>query len=54
MSFKRGHYYFALVYKVDVPLKQDTGIIVSVDMGEIHPIVSFGGKRTTIYNGRLL
>ena len=54
MSFKRGHYYFALVYKVDVPPKQETGITVSVDMGEIHPIVSFDGNRTTIYNGRFL
>ena len=54
MSFKRGYYYFALVYKVDVPPKQDTGITVSVDMGEIHPIVSFDGSRTTIYNGRFL
>ncbi|MCE2401781.1 transposase [Candidatus Poribacteria bacterium] len=54
MFFKRGHYYFALVYKVGVPPKQDTGITVSVDMGEIHPIVSFNGKRTTIYNGRQL
>ena len=54
MYFKRGHYYFALVYKVDVPPKQDTGITVSVDMGEIHPIVSFDSSRVTIYNGRLL
>lgn len=54
MYYKRGHYYFALVYKVDVPPKQDTGITVSVDMGEIHPIVSFDGERTTIYNGRFL
>ncbi len=54
MSFKRGYYYFALVYKVDVPPKQDTGITVCVDMGEIHPIVSFDGSRTTIYNGRFL
>jgi putative transposase len=54
MYFKRGHYYFALVYKVDVPEKQNTGIKVSVDMGEIHPIVSFDGRRTTIYNGRFL
>ena len=54
MYFKRGHYYFALVYKVDVPPKQETDITVSVDMGEIHPIVSFDGKRTTLYNGRFL
>lgn len=54
MYFKRGHYHLALVYKVDIPPKQETGITVSVDMGEIHPIVSFNGKRTTIYNGRQL
>lgn len=54
MHFKRGHYYFALVYKVEVPPKQETGVTVSVDMGEIHPIVSFDGKWTTIYNGRFL
>ncbi len=54
MCFKRGAYYFALVYQVDTPQKQDTGITVSVDMGEIHPIVSFDGKRTTIYNGRFI
>ena len=54
MYFKRGHYYFALVYKVNVPEKQNTGITVSVDMGEIHPIVSFDGEKTTLYNGRWL
>ncbi|RKU14806.1 hypothetical protein C6501_07500 [Candidatus Poribacteria bacterium] len=54
MHFKKGHYYFALVYKVDVPLKQETGPTVSVDMGEIHPIVSFNGERTTLYNGRFV
>ncbi len=54
MHFKRGYYYFALVYKVDVPTKQETGITVSVDMGEIHPIVSFDGKQTTIYNSRFV
>lgn len=54
MSFKRGHYYFSLVYKVDVPPKQNTDITVSVDMGEIHPIVSFNGEQVTIYNGRFL
>lgn len=54
MHFKKGHYYFALVYKVDVPLKQETGSTVSVDMGEVHPIVSFNGERTTLYNGRFV
>lgn len=54
MYFKRGHYYFALVYKVDVPPKQETGITVSVDMGEIHPIVNFNGQQVIIYNGRFI
>ena len=54
MYFKRGYYYFALVYKVDTPEKQQTGITVAVDIGEIHPIVSFDGQETIIYNGRFL
>ena len=54
MYYHRGAYHFALVSKVDVPEKQETGITVAVDMGEIHPIVSFDGENTTIYNGRLL
>ncbi|RKU35092.1 hypothetical protein C6496_17510 [Candidatus Poribacteria bacterium] len=54
MYFKRGHYYFALVYKVDTLPKSETGIIVAIDMGEIHPIVSFDGDRATLYNGRFL
>ena len=54
MYFHRGAYHFALVSKVDVPPKQETGITVAVDMGEIHPIVSHDGQKTIIYNGRLL
>lgn len=54
MYYHRGSYYFSLVYKVETPLKQDTGITVAVDMGEIHPIVSHDGNNTLIYNGRLL
>ena len=54
MYFRRGHYYFALVHRIDAPPKQDTGIAVAVDMGEIHPIVSHDGENTIIYNGRLL
>lgn len=54
MYFRRGAYYFALVCRVDVPPKQETGITVAVDMGEIHPIVSHDGEKTIIYNGRLL
>lgn len=54
MHFKRGYYYFAFVYKVDTPEKQNTGATVAIDMGEIHPIVSFDGKRITIYNGRFV
>ena len=54
MYYHRGAYHFAFVSKVDVPEKQETGITVAVDMGEIHPIVSFDGENTTIYNGRLI
>ena len=46
--YKRGHYYFALVDQVAAPQEQDTGITVSVDMGEIHQIVIFDGRRPSI------
>ncbi len=54
MYFHRGAYHFALVSEVGVPPKQETGIAVAIDMGEIHPIVSHDGEKTIIYNGRLL
>ena len=54
MYFHRGSYYFALVQKIDVPPKQETGIAVAVDMGEIHPIVSHDGENTILYNGRFV
>ena len=54
MYFQRGSYYFSLVYKVHTPPKRETGKVVAIDMGEIHPIVSHDGKQTIIYNGRAL
>lgn len=54
MYFHRGYYYFAIVEKIGLPPKQETGIAVAVDMGEIHPIVSHDGENTIIYNGRML
>ena len=54
LYFQRGCYYFSLVYKVQVPPKVSTGKAVTVDMGEIHPIVSHDGEKTIIYNGRRL
>ena len=39
MYFQRGSYYFSLVYKVHTPPKRETGKVVAIDMGEIHPIV---------------
>lgn len=54
MYFHRGCYYFALVYKIDVPPKQETSIAVAIDRGEIHPIVSHDGENTTLYNGRFV
>ena len=54
MYFQRGSYYFSLVYKVQIPPKRETGKVVAIDMGEIHPIVSHDGEHTIIYNGRAL
>ena len=54
MYFQRGSYYFSLVYKVHTPPKRETGKVVAIDMGEIHPIVSHDGQHTIIYNGRAL
>ena len=54
MYFQRGNYYFSLVYKVHTPPKRETGKVVAIDMGEIHPIVSHDGQHTIIYNGRAL
>ena len=54
MYFQRGSYYFSLVYKVHTPPKRETGQVVAIDMGEIHPIVSHDGEQTIIYNGRAL
>lgn len=54
MYFHRGSYHFALVQKIEVPPKKETGITVAVDMGEIHPIVSHDGENTIIYNGRFV
>ena len=52
LYFQRGCYYFSLVYKVHTPPKRETGKAVAIDMGEIHPIVSYNGEQTIIYNGR--
>ena len=54
LYFQRGSYYFSLVYKVNTPPKRETGKTVAIDMGEIHPIVSYNGGQTRIYNGRAL
>ena len=54
MYFQRGSYYFSLVYEVQIPPKRKTGKAVAIDMGEIHPIVSYDGEHTIIYNGRAL
>ena len=54
MYFQRGSYYFSLVYEIQIPPKRKTGKAVAIDMGEIHPIVSYNGEHTIIYNGRAL
>ena len=54
MYYQRGSYYFSLVYKAESQSHEITGNVVTVDMGEIHPIVSHDGQNTIIYNGRHL
>ena len=44
VEMQRGSYYFSLVYKVQIPPKRETGKVVAIDMGEIHPIVSHENK----------
>ena len=49
----RKHYEFHATYRMQ-PKKTETrsGTAIAVDMGEIHPIVSFDGFTSEIYNGR--
>ena len=48
-------YEFHATYQTQVAkYKADTGNGVAVDLGEIHPIVSFDGITSEIYNGRYL
>ena len=50
-------YEFHATYETRYPQrnpKADIGSVVAVDLGEIHPIVSFDGLTSDIYNGRYL
>ena len=50
---KRGYDIIA-TYEVERLKRRETGGVVAVDMGEIHPIVDFDGSEATVYNGRFL
>jgi len=52
-SLKR-QYYLVLTVKLNTVKTTRYKKVVSVDLGEIHPIVTTDGKATIIYNGRLI
>jgi putative transposase len=47
-------YRLKLVSKVIYPCVKESGKVVAVDPGEIHPITTWDGEHGVIYNGRLL
>ena len=50
---RKKHYEFHATYDTTPKIsKAKSGSAVAVDMGEIHPIVSFDGINAEIYNGR--
>lgn len=53
---RRTHTYeFHATYEIkQMRYKAGAGIVVAVDLGEIHPIASFDGFTSEIYNGRYL
>ena len=54
LVYMHGHYELHFVYTAEkADISQADGV-VSVDIGEIHPIVSYDGQDTHIFNGRYI
>ena len=54
LVYMHGHYELHFVYTAEkVDISEADGV-VSVDIGEIHPIVSYDGQDTHIFNGRYI
>ena len=54
LVYNNGQYALHFVYKTDKPTQSESDEVCGVDIGEIHPIVSFDGVDTTIFNGRYI
>lgn len=54
LVYNYGQYKLHCVYDIDVQYSECGDGVVGVDIGEIHPIVSFDGCNTTIFNGRYI
>ncbi len=54
LVYNKGQYSLHFVYGVAKPLKSKEKGIVGVDIGEIHPMVTYDGVTTMIFNGRYI
>ena len=54
LVYNYGHYELHFVYNTETDSNSTAAGVVGVDIGEIHPIVSFDGYHTTIFNGRYI
>ena len=54
LVYNYGEYELHFVYHTEKPDKIPSEDVVGVDIGEIHPMVSFDGDQTTIFNGRYI
>lgn len=54
LVYNYGQYELHFVYNTETDSNSTAEGVVGVDIGEIHPIVSFDGHNTTIFNGRYI
>ena len=54
LVYDKGQYSLHFVYSVEKVLKSDGEGVVGVDIGEIHPMVSYNRVDTVIFNGRYI
>lgn len=54
LCYNYGQWTLHFSYKYEIETTQSGEVVVGVDIGEIHPIVSHDGQDTHIYNGRYI
>ncbi|MDE0009497.1 MAG: transposase [Candidatus Poribacteria bacterium] len=54
LVYNFDQYELHFVYEIERPDKSESEGVVGVDIGEIHPIVSYDGGITNIFNGRYI